>query len=212
MKSILYFLLVALAIPAIGQGPWELKKEEAGIKAYTRDVEGIKFDEYLVETTLDATLSEVMAIFKDFEVYPDLFPGTEGIKVFLDEPDHHITYIKFDIPFPARDRDAVFDNYISYDKSEDALKVAVQCIPEKYETNSKLVRITFCEGGWEFKKIGERKLDVKHNLSVNPGGAAPAFIVNAKTVNDPIKTLKALKAMIQDEKYKGHEFALLNPE
>ena len=213
MNYFFYLLAFVLTAPlAVSQGEWELRKDEDGIVAYTRELENLKFDEYRVETTIKASLSEVLSIFKDFEIYPDLFPGMEDVKVYLDEPSHHITYVKFNLPFPARNRDAVFDNYISYDKSRDMLKVKIFCLPDQYETNPKLIRIKSCEGMWEFKKVDDGYLDVRHQMFVDPSGKAPAFLVNAKLVKDPIKTLKALRAKIQDDKYKGHTFALLYPE
>jgi len=202
--------LTTLIYSSIGaQSEWELKKEDEGILAYTRSREGIKFKEYKVEMEMSASLSQVMAIFKDFEVYTDLFPGTEDVKVLHNDPEHHITYIKFDIPFPARDRDAIFDNHLSYNEEEKSLIVDVKCLTDEYETNPKLIQILFCEGGWKFTDLENGKLLVHHNLIVDPAGAAPAWIVNSKTVKDPIRTLKSLRKMINDNKYRGHSFSLL---
>lgn len=209
-RKLLLLPLVLLIIDAShAQSEWKLRQEEDGITAYTRSVEGIKFDEYKVEMTIQASMSAIMAIFKDFEIYPDLFPGTKNIKVFLDEPDHHVTYIKFDLPFPARDRDGVFDNRIKYNKSQGNLIIDVNCLADKYDTDSDLVRIEYCQGGWSFTQLAGNKIKVEHNLVVNPGGLAPAFIVNSKLTKDPIKTLQQLRARISDDKYQGKTFALL---
>ena len=203
----LFVILFSLNINA--QTEWELKRVDEGITAYTRKRPGIKFKEYKVEMELEATLSQVMAIFKDFDVYTDLFPGTEEVKVLENSPLHHVTYTKFDIPFPARDRDAIFDNHISYIEEEKALVIDVKCLTDEYETNPKLIQIEFCEGGWRFEDIGNGKLMVVHNLIVDPAGRAPAWIVNSKTVDDPIKTYKSLRQMIKNEKYSGQSFTLL---
>ena len=210
MKVLGIILLTLIyLIPCDAQTDWELKKDKDGILAYTRSREGIKFKEYKVEMEIEATLNQVMAIFKDFDVYTDLFPGTENVKVLHDEPNHHVTYIKFNIPFPARDRDAIFDNRISYVPQMKTLFIDVKCLTEEYETNPKLIQIEFCEGGWRFEDLGNGKLKVVHNLIVDPAGKAPAWIVNSKTVDDPIKTYKSLRKMIKAEKYRGQSFSLL---
>lgn len=203
---------IALTIDLNSQNEWEFKKEEEGITAHTRSREGIKFKEYKVEMELKATLSQVLSIFKDFEVHTDLFPGTEDIKVYLDEPERYVTYIKFDIPFPARDRDAIFNNILSYDKSSKTLRIGVECLNDEYETNPKLIQMTFCEGAWEFTDKGNGTIKVVNQMIVDPAGFAPAFIVNSKTVDDPIKTFKSLRKMIDNDKYRGHSFSLLNNE
>lgn len=207
IKSMIIFICSVNVLQ--GQTEWELKKEDEGITAYTRSREGIKFKEYKVEMVMKATLSQVMAIFKDFEIYTDLFPGTEDVKVLHNQPDHHITYIKFNIPFPARDRDAIFDNYISFQEEEKILEVDVQCLTDEYDTNPKLIQIEYCDGKWRFKDLGDGNVKVEHNMIVDPAGKAPAFIVNAKTVKDPIKTLKTLRKMIANKKYYGRSFPLL---
>ena len=204
----LLFFFVILNI-GVSQTDWELKKIDDGITAYTKEREGIKFKEYKVEMEMTASLSQIMAIFKDFEIYTDLFPGTEDVRVLHDEPQHHVTYIKFNIPFPARDRDAIFDNHISFNKNEKVLKIDVKCLTEEYQTNPKLIQIEFCDGQWIFKDLGNGQIKVEHNLIVDPAGNAPAWIVNAKAVKDPIKTLKSLRERIVDSKYEGHSFPLL---
>lgn len=206
------FILTTMSFDLLGQKDWEFKKEEDGITAHTRSREGIKFKEYKVEMELEATLAQVISIFKDFEVHTDLFPGTEDIKVYLDEPERYVTYIKFDIPFPARDRDAVFNNLLSYDASTRKLKIEVECMKDEYETNPKLIQMTFCEGAWEFTDLGNGTIQVMNQMIVDPAGFAPAFIVNSKTVDDPIKTFKSLRKMIDNDKYRGHSFSLLENE
>ena len=205
---VLMFLFLFM-ISGYSQTEWELKRVEDGITAYTRKREGIKFKEYKVVMELEASLDQILAIFKDFSVYTDLFPGTENIKVLHDEPEHHITYIKFNIPFPARDRDALFDNYLSFDQKEKELKIDVTCLTDEFETNPKLIQITFCDGKWKFKELDNGNLALEHTMIVDPAGKAPAWIVNAKTVDDPIKTLKSLRSRISDNKYRGHSFTLL---
>jgi len=191
------------------QTEWELEKDTEGIKAYTRSRPGIKFKEYKVEMTIDATHAEILALFQDYDKYPDIFPGTEGVKVLHQKEDHYVTYIKFDIPFPARDRDALFDNKLTYNASQKLLHIDVSCLTDEYETNPKLIQITFCDGMWEFKDIGNGKVKIRHQLIVDPGGSAPAWIVNSKTVDDPIKTCKALRELVNDPKYSGQSFTLL---
>lgn len=212
MKILLLIVssLILFADQTFAQSDWELKKEEDGIKAYTRSREGIKFNEYRVETEITASLSEAMAIFKDFDVHTDLFPGTEDIEVYLDEPDRYVTYIKFDIPFPARDRDAIFNNNLSYDPLSKTLRIDIRCLTDEYKTNPDLIQMTFCEGFWEFKDLGNGQIEVANQMIVDPAGYAPAFIVNSKTIDDPVKTLKSLRRMIKNDKYKGHSFSLLN--
>lgn len=205
----LIFVLLSFGVQDLSaQTEWNLKKEKDGIQAYTRKHEGSKFNEYKVETTLDATVEQMFALFKDFDSYMDIFPGTADFKVIHDEPAHHITYTKIKIPFPARDRDVLFDNQLSFDEDTKTLRMEVRCLTDEYETNPKLIQIRDCEGYWSFTDLGNNQVKVVNQLLLDPAGKAPAWIVNSKTVDDPIKTLKSIKERIQDEKYRGQSFTL----
>jgi hypothetical protein len=214
MKLLISILLLAsvASVELSGQTDWDFRKEEEGIKAYTRTREGIKINEYLVTMTLETTLNEMLSLFKDFDSHPDIFPKTSDHKVFLDEPRRYITYVRLNIPFPARDRDIVFDNVLNYNSKEKKLLIDIQCIPEQYETNSSLIRITVCDGGWEFKDIGNGQIQIRHHMIVDPAGFAPAFIVNARTIEDPIATLKSIKALISTHPYAEKDFELFRGE
>lgn len=202
-------LISCFALQSNAQTAWELEKSEDGIMAYTRSRPGIKFKEYKVEMEMEGTLSQALALFKDFPVHHELFPGTTGIKAMMDDGDHYVTYVKFDLPFPARDRDGLFNNKLSFDQKTKTLTTSVTCLDDEYETDPDLIQIKFCEGSWTFEDIGNGHLKVTNQLIVDPAGFAPAFIVNSKTVDDPIKTFKSLRVMIDNDKYRGHSFSLL---
>lgn len=212
ISTSIIILLSLLTFSSYGQTEWELEKDEDGIEAYTRSREGIKFKEYKVITEMNTSLSQILAVFQDFEVHTEIFPGTEDIKVHVNEPERYVSYIKFDIPFPARDRDAIFDNHLSYDAGKKTLRIETECLADEYPTNSKLIQIEFCEGFWEFVDMGNGKVSVMNQMIVDPAGFAPAFIVNSKTVKDPIKTLQNLREKVKEPKYQGHSFSLLNNE
>ena len=175
--------------------------------AYTRSRPGIKFNEYKVEMETKGTLSQALALFKDFSVHHELFPGTSDIKAMEDEGDHYVTYVKFNLPFPAKDRCGLFDNQLSFDRQTKTLTNSITCLDD--EIDSGPLQMTYCEGSWTFTDLGNGMLKITNQLIIDPGGFAPAFIVNSKTVDDPIKTFKSLRVMINNDKYRGHSFSLL---
>ena len=205
----LTLILFFFAQDLVAQTDWKLRREDDGITAYTRSREGIKFKEYKVEMIIDATHEQLLAVFKDYDKYADIFPGTSDVKLLLDEDTHYITYVKFNIPFPVKDRDALFDNTMTYDAAQDLLRIDIKCLTDEFDTNDKLVQIKYCEGSWEFEELEDGRMRVMNQFIVDPGGFAPAFIVNSKTVDDPIKTCKSLREIVKEQKYSGHSFTLL---
>ena len=192
------------------QGEWKLRKETDGITAFTRKIEGSKFDEYRVETTMDGSLSSFYALMKDFDSYPQFFPDTENIQILKDSPEEHIIYIHTNAPFPAKDRDGVFSNVFSFSDDRELLRIDIACVDDGYVPNKKLIQIKKCGGFWEVRQKSEDEIFVKHQFVADPGGKVPAFIINLKTVQNPIKTLKSIRENISSSKYQIDELPSLN--
>lgn len=192
-----------------GQDDWVFRKEVDGIKAYTQKHDWSKFDEYRIETTIDGTLPAILAVFKDFDVYPVLFDGFDKIVNHVNEYDEYINYITIKTPFPARNRDGVYVNKLSYDTQQKILHVDISCSEEYYDKESTYVQIKNCNGFWDIKDIGNDKLKIVHQFVMDPGGNVPAFIINMQTVKNPLKTITTLKKLILKPEYQNHEFEIL---
>ncbi len=196
-----FLLCFTFIISTIYAQEWELKKDEQGIKAFTRDYPSLKFNEYLVTTTINAELKSVIAAFTDFSKYDLIYPETKNFKVLKEADNVLISYLRIKTPFPAKDRDGIFKNVFTFDKANNKIHVDVSCITDEYETEKGLVRIPFCKGSWDFVEVSPGKVDVRHQFITDPGGFAPAFIVNAKTVNNPFMTLQVLRELSVQKEY-----------
>ena len=212
MKIWLHSILTLLIIGStqlIGQDEWNLRKETAGIKAYTQKHDWSKFDEYRIETEMEGTLSSVLAVFRDYDVYPKLFDGFDEIVNHVDDEARYINYITVKTPFPARDRDGVYLNEISYDSQEQLLHIDVSCTNDYYEQSKKFIQIKNCSGFWDITQKDDKTLDIVHQFVMDPGGNVPAFIINIQTVKNPIKTIKTLRELVLLPKYQNKEFQIL---
>jgi hypothetical protein len=200
-------LLINLQTPLDAQKNWELRKDEKSVKAYTRDYPELSFKEYLVETVVDADLKTVLAAFTDFSKYDLIYPETEGYRIIELTDKSLISYLKIKTPFPAKDRYGIFRNVFTMSSDNKKVHVDIDCLTdEKYQQDGSGILIPFCAGTWDFEQISDNQVTIRHQFISDPGGFAPAFIVNAKTVNNPIKTLLAIKELSKEEKYKKSQF------
>lgn len=211
-KLLLIIYGFVFAYPLSSQkSDWVFRKETEGIKAYTQKHDWSKFDEYRIETTIDGNLSAILAVFKDFDIYPVLFDGFDEIINHVNEPDRYVNYITINTPFPARNRDGVYVNELKYNQDQKLLHIDITCSDEYYNNDSGYVQIKNCNGFWDIKDIGGNKLKIVHQFVMDPGGNVPAFIINMQTVKNPLKTMKTLKKLILEPKYQNREFEILNP-
>jgi hypothetical protein len=194
-----------------GQGDeWKFRKEVNGIKAYTQKHDWTKFDEYRVETILETNISNILAVFKDFDVYPSVFKGCTQVITHLDEPDRYINYILSNAPFPAKDRDGVYQNVMTYDANKKRLHIDVSCINDYYEKSNKFIQIENCKGFWDITQIAPGQVEVIHQFVLDPGGIVPAWIINMQTVKAPLHALTSIKELVNLPKYQNKKFAILN--
>lgn len=208
----LFMLLVALIFGAqvFCQDDWTLRKEDEEIKAFTKKNDWSKFDTYRIEARMEGQLSALLAVFKDFEVYPELFEGIDEVVSYVDEADKYVNYITVRTPFPIKNRDGIYLNEMSYDDEKKFLHIDVSCINEYYKPSKKYLQIANCQGFWKITQLPNGQLDIVHQFVLDPGGYVPAFIINLQTVKNPIKSFKLLKELILLPKYQNKQFEILS--
>ena len=210
MRIILLIVFATIASFGIqAQDQWKLRKETDGIKAYTQKHDWSKFDEYRIETSMEGSLTSVLAVFRDYSIYPELFSGFDQIVNHIDEADHYVNYITVKTPFPAKNRDGVYSNKIEYDAQKQNLHIDVSCTDQFYEASNRFIQIKNCHGFWDISDNGDGTLDIVHQFVMDPGGNVPAFIINMQTVKNPIKTIKTLKRLVLLPEYQNREFEIL---
>ena len=193
-----------------GQDDWRLRKDVDGIKAYTREIDWTKFDEYRIESRMKGDISALLAVFKDFDVYAELFDGISDVTTHIDEPDKYLNYITVKAPFPAKNRDGVYLNELSYDEEKKLLHIQVSCVNDFYEPSKKYIQIEHCSGFWNITQLSDGNIDIVHQFVLDPGGFVPSFIINLQTTKNPIKSFKLLKELILLPKYQNQEFEILS--
>lgn len=205
--TIIFSFIVLISVPA--QNNWELKKEVDGIKVFTKKTGDLKYDAFKVETTISSSIEACAAVIQDHSAFMYLYDDTKMADIHLQEGDERIVfYVRTGLPFPVRDRDAFYDNYFSYDQEQQAILVEFICL-KGLDKNKRTIRIENCKGLWFFQDMGKNQVLVRHEFQADPGGLIPAWIVNKKTVDSPIKTIQALKELVNKEQYQDSEFSFI---
>jgi hypothetical protein len=212
MKLRLFILLAVLLFGSnlFGQEEWTLRKNEGWIKAYTKKNDWTKFDTYRIEAQMEGEISALLAVFKDFDIYPELFDGIDEVATYVDEPNKYVNYITVNTPFPVKDRDGIYLNDMTYDEEKKLLSIDVSCVNEDYKPSKKYIQIAQCQGFWKITQLPNGYIDVAHQFVLDPGGFVPAFIINLQTVKNPIKTFKLLRELIVLPKYQNKQFEILS--
>lgn len=208
MRYFVLFISLIVTTSVHGQ-EWEFKKEVDGIKAYHKSVASSKFKRYRITCELEGKLTSLVAILQDIDVYTDIF-GDLGEAKYVKENDqiHFELLSRTKTPFPAKDRYSYSDSDYSYDSDSKTVSIDIECRDNEYLKGyaDKGILVKNCSGLWRIKDMGNGKLDVIHEFFADPEGIVPSWLVNSRTIDSPIKTFKAIRKIINKEKYQNRTF------
>jgi hypothetical protein len=180
--------------------PWKLEYSKNGINAYTRKVDHSKYVEYKIDLTTKGDINNALNIITDLDRYSTLYPYLKSYELLSDKDNKQDFDILLNIktPFPVRNRIGVYKNKVNWiSDSEVVINISQKSdmIPE----NTKAVKIVDCYGSWTLKKVDSDRLHITHQFFADPGGSIPAWIINEFVLKHPVKTVKTLSKLLQEE-------------
>ncbi|MDB4923989.1 MAG: lipid-binding protein [Mucilaginibacter sp.] len=186
------------------QEHWVFKTESEGIKVYNNILSAAKVKPIKVECTFNATASQLVAVLLDIKHYTDWVYKTKLTTLIKQvSPAELYYYAEIDMPWPAQNRD--FAAHITVSQNRDTKVVTVDApsvvglVPEK----DNIFRIHESKGKWVITPVGNDRVNVTYFLQIDPGGAAPAWLINIFIAEGPLQSFKKLKLQVQKSAYKS---------
>lgn len=190
------FLLLTLIMTHRAKAQdWQLKKSEAGIKVYTRDVAYSDLDAFKGICTLDASLEEIVSVLKDPDSFCDWMPRCAESKIEKVQAQDIYYYFESEAPFPLDNRDCYY-HYRFERRSDNKLRIAIEGLPKYGPQQEDKVRLPMVKGYWLLEEISPGKTKIIYELQAHPGGSIPAWLANAGSVDLPFNTLYNLREQL----------------
>lgn len=178
---------------------WKLRREEAGVKIYTRSVEGSPFEEFKgIVTISSTTLTKVLDVITDVKNYPNNFPNCSSAQVLEQKGKYSdIHYLTINAPWPVADRDAIYEAATSF--SENGKRAQIKLTPlGDYKAELKnYIRVHNGSGFWDLEEVAPGTIQVVYQFHADPAGEIPAWIANTVIVYNPLKTLESLRNLVK---------------
>ncbi len=176
---------------------WKLRKEDAGVKIFTRNIEGSPFEEFRgVVTITNTSLTGVLDVIMDVKNYPKNFPNCGSAQVLVQKSKYDdIHYITIKAPWPVADRDAIYEAATSF--SDNGKHAQVKLTPRgDYKAEDKnYVRVHNGTGFWDLEEVAPSTIQVVYQFHADPEGEIPAWVANSVIVMNPLKTLESLRSL-----------------
>jgi hypothetical protein len=199
IKSLFIFLLSAFVFTLFSSfnfsnsEGWVLQKNESGIAVYTREREGSAIKEVRVVNKVRASLSSIVALMLETTNYPSWIYGcveSSPLKVVNEKEMYN--YQVTDLPWPLTDRDVICHFTISQDTSSGIITMTKTAVPEFIPEKKSMVRLHHYDSEYRLIPLAHDSVRVELELSIDPGGNLPAWMININLVTGPFKTTEAM--------------------
>ncbi|MFV8571707.1 START domain-containing protein [Marinobacter sp. SBS5] len=192
------------ALPAENSEHWALQKQVDNIRIYTMDQPNSGFRAFKAVADLTVPINNLMAVMINPESCKEWVHNCTESFAFGEGNFHdRYAYSVNDMPWPVSDRDYVLRIRTRGNAETGEVIMNLNATPGmRAETNSR-VRVDLSNTFYRFTPTGQgsHMVWVQHT---EPNGALPEWLVNQLVIDIPVKSLKALEAVAQTDKYQGY--------
>lgn len=210
MNRNLLFILIFLTNHLSAQQPWNLKKDDNGIRVYSKSSDQSKYNELRVEMTLQSTLSALASLVLDIGNYPNWSFNTKKTAVLKTvSPSELYFYSEIHSPWPASNRDLAIHLTITQDAASKVMTIRAEEMPNYIPPKDGLVRVPLSEEVWTVTPAGNGSVKVDYRIKLDPGANMPAWIINSFSVKGPYETFSHVREQLKDPKYRDAKFSFI---
>jgi len=210
-------LQVLLLILLIGcrsvsaQENWKLQTEKDNIKVFTKSILTSKIKALKVETTLNASASEVVNVLMDIDLEKEWVYNTRICTVVKRvSPSDLYYYSEVTLPWPAQNRDFVAHIMVYQNPSTKIITIDAPCVPGFVPAKPGIVRIVQSTGKWIITPVSKRQVRIDYTLAVDPAGSIPAWLVNLVATQGPLETFRLLKIQLQKQENRNVKLSYIS--
>lgn len=195
MHRCMVLLGVFLFSTGVFAGDWEFIKDDKGVKTYRREVKDSPLKQFKGVMLMNAPISKVAHVLIKSDVETRLRWTSRLAKFMVFEESSHrlVYYTAFDMPFPISDRDYVIEGKLNIDKQNNRVVVDMQSTTHPDAPETPGVRALLTSSQYVFEPRPGGKTLVTVDISTDPKGLLPSWLVNAIQAGWPTKTLSALE-------------------
>jgi hypothetical protein len=184
-------------------GTWDLRKDEDGIRVYSRTSDSSRFDELRVETTLSAKLSSLAALILDIGNYPKWSFNSEKAYVLKRISQSELFYYSLiHSPWPVSDRDLAVHLHLIQDSSTRTLYIRADGVAGYIPEKKGIVRVPVSTERWVVTPLPGDRIRISYEIKLDPGASVPALLINLFSSKGPYETFCHLREQLKQPKYR----------
>ncbi len=181
---------------------WKKVKDSDNITAYVQKLPSSQLKKVKVETVLDASLSELVALIKDAKNHNKWVFFNNRAEIIEETDDFHWKYYGYtDSPWPVADRDFITDVSLCQNKHDRSITITSIAIPDYLPEIEDCVRIPYLTSVWYLVPISNDSTHITLEIEADIGGSIPVWLVNLAITKGPMRTIKGLIKELKTNNY-----------
>lgn len=202
MRNVVLIALALVYMRGYGQDEWKLREEKDGMAVYTRTFPDSKFKAIKVELTLDATLSQLVALLLDVNAGVEWVYATKS-SILLKQvsPSELYYYSEVRLPWPLSNRDFVARLTVAQDPQTKVVTIDGPTVAGYLPVKKDIVRVAKSEGRWVLAPMAGGHIRVVYTLRTDPGGDIPAWLFNLFVTKGPMESFGKMREQLKKPAY-----------
>ncbi|MEI6122009.1 MAG: START domain-containing protein [Bacteroidota bacterium] len=201
-KHFLLYSLFLLTCSTSYCQKWDLKKDQEGVKVYTRDFSGSNVQEFKGEVTVKSNLGGILKLIDSVSEYPKwMYKCSCAERLKKINQGSGYTYTVITSPWPISDQDLITYYNVTQDTNTKTVTISLVGVKDYLPAKSGKVRIPGMTGFWQLIPIAKGVTKVVYQVHCESGGILPADVVNAYITDTPYYVLLNLRALVESPQY-----------
>ena len=202
MKTIILLVFtLTLSLPLQANSEWKLIRQEDDIQIYTRYIPGNFTKSVKGSVLISASMDQVLKVFENISNCPQWMyrcKSAETIKQI--NIVERIDYIVIDFPWPTWDRDMIIHSLLQQDRNTKRIDINFRSVPNRMAVKPGIVRIEDMKSTMRFVPQKNGGILFTYEVSLDPRGKIPKWMVNAMAIDFPFYTLKKVRMLAENNK------------
>lgn len=210
--AVIVWLLMPLSSTVFAQNDWELKRDEQGVRVFSREVADARFDEIRVETVVrNSSLDAVVAVLRDTPSNPEWVAHCEDAYVIEQiSPTESIVYTRTDLPFPLRDRWVVSRSQWQQDPDTYQVSMRGRAVDREMSGEQSGVRVTDSRFSWQLTPMESGDIRIVNQTFLDPNTPIPSWLAQSFMFNGPLTTMQNFQDMIERPQYRNADVPFID--
>ena len=195
-------LILSLVMPSLHAraADWTFLYQRDGFRVFTLPGDP---PSYRAEGKVEVPFARLAAVLADIPRHHEWIERLAESRILEGDALHGgVIYQRYDLPWPARNRQVLVESVVEEDVSRGEVTVRFRRIspasrPAPFAGTGKCIWIPVLEGNFLLKDLGEEGVFVRYTVRIDPGGRLPGWIVRPFIREAPARTLNAFQLQVE---------------